>query len=843
MTFLLALAACVLGFLGLRQSSAARRDVAALRALLSARERPLGADAGALAGADLETEPAVEVAPVVADLPDVPVAAMSRDSIDIEMLLTQRWGVWLGAGALLLAGVFLVRTAVLEGWLGPALRCLSAGLSGCALVAGAEWMRRRPPGRLPMVDYVPAALAAGGVATWFSAAYGAGPLYGLVPAPLAFLLLGAASLAGLGLSLRFGWLVAAVGLAAGFATPALVVTDAPSLPGLFLYLLLVSAASWAVVRFTAWIWLGWAASLGGAIWVMVVALAPADSGLWAAGLFVPAAVAVSLTLLPAAALEHATGRRFAWLPMVLLGAAGLLMVARTGDDWVRLGMLLLAGIAMAKAWTDPRLAWLPMLSAGFSILTLLAWAVPSWRPTGENVRIEGVLQAVLPGAWAPTEIVPLLLTAAVVALVHAVAGLVGERMRPRPLPWAALTAVVPVLVLAVAYAQVGRFQPEAAWAVAAGLLAGGLVVAATLARPVSVQRAGVHAAGAVAALALGCAVVLSDAWLTVAIALLLPGLAWIEGAAGLPALRRVALAVAGLVLARLMVNPAVVFYPMGGMPVLNGLLVAYGLPAACFAAASVLFRRRGDDLVVAVLEAGACAFVAVLLVAEVRHATQGGTLRGPKPGLAELAWQVTLLGGFAAALQRLGQRFRRPVLEGAWQMVGLVALMGGGVLLGWVPYLKAGEVGQGVLLNALLPAYLLPAVLAVVVRWGQDRAVMGLLGAYALAAGLVWIMASVRQWFGPTLPGFWDRPFLGAELSVLSLALLAFAAGLTAAGMAVRARELRLAGLSIMTLVVGKVFLVDLAGLDGLWRVLSFLGLGLSLIGMGAFYRRFGVER
>ena len=85
----------------------------------------------------------------------------------------------------------------------------------------------------------------------------AGPLYGLVSGPAALLLLGAAGVAGLLLSLRFGQLVAAVGLAASFITPALVSSSDPSLPGLFAYLLFVSAASWAVVRWTAWIWLGW----------------------------------------------------------------------------------------------------------------------------------------------------------------------------------------------------------------------------------------------------------------------------------------------------------------------------------------------------------------------------------------------------------------------------------------------------------------------------------------------------------------------------------------------------------------------------------------------------------
>ena len=42
-----------------------------------------------------------------------------------------------------------------------------------------------------------------------------------------------------------------------------------------------------------------------------------------------------------------------------------------------------------------------------------------------------------------------------------------------------------------------------------------------------------------------------------------------------------------------------------------------------------------------------------------------------------------------------------------------------------------------------------------------------------------------------------------------------------------------------MALVTAKVFLVDMGGLTGLWRVLSFLGLGLTLIALGSLYGRF----
>jgi uncharacterized membrane protein len=40
---------------------------------------------------------------------------------------------------------------------------------------------------------------------------------------------------------------------------------------------------------------------------------------------------------------------------------------------------------------------------------------------------------------------------------------------------------------------------------------------------------------------------------------------------------------------------------------------------------------------------------------------------------------------------------------------------------------------------------------------------------------------------------------------------------------------------------VAKVFLVDMAGLQGLLRVFSFLGLGAALLGLGYAYRRFGL--
>ena len=74
-------------------------------------------------------------------------------------------------------------------------------------------------------------------------------------------------------------------------------------------------------------------------------------------------------------------------------------------------------------------------------------------------------------------------------------------------------------------------------------------------------------------------------------------------------------------------------------------------------------------------------------------------------------------------------------------------------------------------------------------------------------------------------------------------AWLLLGAVMVAIGIRTGRKEIRLAALAVIALVTLKVFLVDMGALVGLWRVLSFLGLGLALIALGAIYRRFVVAR
>lgn len=843
-----------LGVAGWFQARKARQEVAALQTALAQAGIAVPAMPASPAWPPAEPEAEPTPAPVEEAPPpqQPPPPAPARPGL--EEALTLRWGMWLGAGAILLAGIFLVRTAVEEGWLGPTARCALAGLLGLVLIGLAEWLRRRPPAGQPGIawpDLAPAALAAGGVAVLFGAAYATAVLYALVPPLAGFALLALAALAGLALALRYGPLVAAIGIACAYATPALVETQHPSLPGLFAYLLLVTAAALAVVRQVAAVWLGWVATFAAAVWVVTGGILARGSGdLWAPMLFVPLTAALHLALLPAQALESAIGRRLAWLPFAALAGAALLLVPGTRSLAPATALLLLTPVAVWKGVAEPRLDRLPWIAALAGLLMLLAWPIPRWAGLSEPVTFGAALQGILPLVpWPPEALQPFLGAALLFALMHLLAGCWQERRAPHPLRWAALPAAVPVLTLLVAYARVRGFALDTRWAMAALALAALLVgLAAAAQRAAASQRAGAHAAGAVASLALGAAMLLSEQWLTLAVALFLPPLAWVEARADLPALRRVASAVAALVLVRLLLNWHVPDYAFGTTPVLNGLLLAYGLPAAAFALAAFLFHRRGDDSTVAVLEAGALAFGTTLILLEIRHAMAGGDLSGAgASGFREAALDLLALSLLAALVRWLNRRLGgRAVLAWGWRLQQVAALGLGLVLLVANPALISGiALLAPPILNELLAAYALPAVLAAMAA-RVPQADLGpvfrrILGLYALAAGFAWVTLEVRHNFHPLHMALEWEPIGTAELYAYSGAWLGFGAALLALGIRSGIRALRLAALGVLGLTTVKAFLVDMAELEGLWRVLSFLGLGLALIALGWVYRRFVV--
>jgi uncharacterized membrane protein len=340
---------------------------------------------------------------------------------------------------------------------------------------------------------------------------------------------------------------------------------------------------------------------------------------------------------------------------------------------------------------------------------------------------------------------------------------------------------------------------------------------------------------------------LAAAW-----ALEVVALVWLAGRFCLPAL---------IVLARLLALAAVLgaFFSdaqrptQGGPPVFDELLYAYGVPLLALAAAAWLARREsllsrwpGRALTSPARLASELEWEAVvlgfwLLTLEVHHLFQPAV--GAPLSLAEAAAiaNAWLLLGWA--LLWGNRRMSRRSLELAGRLVillGLAAtLFGPG--LGVNPLWDHQPVGSTPLLNLLVVAYALPAGLALAatsaVRRHGGRRLPRLASLTALMLGFLWISLEVRQLFHGV---YLDRaPASPGERYAYSAAWVLYGLALLLAGIARRGPILRYGSLAVMLLAILKVFLYDTARLSDLFRVLSFLGLGASLLLLAFLYQRF----
>ena len=186
-------------------------------------------------------------------------------------------------------GVLLVRYSIERGWATPPVRMIMAAIFGFALLAAGEVARSKP--RLD--PRAAQALVGAGILVLYATPYGAHVLYDLISMRTASVLMVMVAVGALLLSLRHGPPTAVLGLAGGFATPALVGGDAGAIP-LIIYLALLDIALFTLAQRRGWTWLAAAAILLSFFWTFYLTAAPRDDAL-AGGVFIVAlAVAGSL---------------------------------------------------------------------------------------------------------------------------------------------------------------------------------------------------------------------------------------------------------------------------------------------------------------------------------------------------------------------------------------------------------------------------------------------------------------------------------------------------------------------------------------------------------------------
>lgn len=785
----------------------------------------------------------------------------------VEETLASRWMIWLGGLAVALSAVFLFTYAVDQGWLTPMTRVILGLCLGGALLAAGEWTLRHPVAALARAvrtDFVPPALSAAGIFAVFAALFAAHALFGLLTPATAFVALGLTAYSALGLALRQGWFVALLGLAAGYGTPALIeAPDAQPLP-LFLYLFVLTAGCLALMVWRRWWWFSALTLAGALVWPVLWMLEnwrASDQGVLSAYALGLAALFGGLSArLPVkergvAALRWLWGlvQESAGLGFALSG--GLLILLAEAADYNAAAALMPAGyaaIAVALALWRPRLEGLLPLAAMIGLANLLLWPEPLAVSPPEDVERLGTgSYATAFGPYVmPPEFAGYARGLWALAAVMGLGGFAGLWRGRTVGVWTGVSGAVPVLVFALAYARIGRFEIDLQWATLAVALAVAFVVAASVAgrkldgRPRDVALS-LYAAAATAALALAFACQVREAWLTVAIAAEVLALAWIWSQLRVGLLRGVAVAVLAVVVIRLVFNPLVADYEGSVLRVFGWVVYGYGLPAALIWAASVLFRRGGRDWAVILCEIAGAGLGFAMVALQLRL-WMAGDLAAPYLGLMDQAVQ-TLWWLIAAALLLHARTIER---HGWAQLIGLLVLAAAvaQVVLGHVlamnPLGTADRVGTVPVVSVLGLAYLAPAFLFLMFGLLPQLRLPDLARRLLLAGagGLVFVYLTLetrRVFQGPVITLRHDTQPGNGELYAYSAVWILYALAILAAGIRWRSVSLRYASMAVLILTVAKVFLYDMSDLTGLFRVASFLGLGLTLIGIGRVYQKY----
>jgi uncharacterized membrane protein len=765
---------------------------------------------------------------------DVP----SARSVSFESLMGAKLPIWVGGISLVFAAFFLVRYSIEAGLFGPVARSISATLFALLLILLSEFGSKLPRIGSSFADdpRVAQSLAGAGVASLYATLYMASEIYGLVVLPMSFLLVIAVTALAFVLSVRRGPPTAVMGVIGGFAAPWVAGMGASSVPTLLLYLGVFMAAIFGLALWRRWLWLLLLASGGGTLWTLSL-ITMADNALPMIGLFVMLAGAGAVFAVGRfGTVEGPLAQVALYAPMGLALVQLAMLLPRLQFSfygWAQYGAL--GALAVVLAWRDAKL--LPLYA--MAVLVAITPLFVAWNAQGS--------------------ITVLSLATVGYALLFGVPGYWRARCNePVAHHWGLIGLAAPVFAYFVPFAAAFDRWDDTVWGLIAAVLAVPPAYLSWLYRNDNVHPRSIVliAAAAVSALMTGTALVLviSPDWIgTAVIALAMAVAAWAK-----PTASRGVARVAILPLVAGTSVSAVYSFDLASallstlwgqigvyatLPGFKDLLLHTMIPSvlAIVLARAPVFApgRKTAKAIFGFGAAGLAACAWYFAKQPLAITTAADFIRY---GFAErmMITQILFASGFVAI--HFSKTLRDPDF---WVKVGMalaviaLARVAYFDLLILNPVLRAQELGPAPIANlgtinmaaTAVWLWLLSRSEAVAEQSAQAPKTIFI---SSLGAAILTSLITVRQMAQGSLVS--GAGIETGENYLYSVALLLLALAWLARGIISGAALLRVVGLGLLTAVTFKVFLIDAAALTGILRILSFLGLGIALIGIGWAY-------
>lgn len=789
------------------------REVAALRNAMAEQpqtaERPLTPSPEAAPTTETVATPVKASRP-----PDKPAKAPKQPSWLAN--LKENWMVWLGGVSVGLAGIFMVSHSIATGLIGPTQQFFLALLSGAGLHFGAEYLRRKNRG----TDQVFAALAGGGSITLYAALLAGVHHFELLSTGVGLILLTIVSLITMILALIHGPVLAIMGLSGAYIVPILIGGDDGSIPFLLGYSFLITLSSLLLIRRIYRDWL-WYATLAGALawWLISVSAAPSQ----ASTAWYLAALFPLFSMLPGATQILPHRLREAFLPLLVFWALSIVIQPINAPIFWSWLLILPATILISQS--RGTLWYLPWAAVLGSSLGWLGYRLESGP--GDTLLLLP-LPPGYDGGFVAYSIFAAILTTAL--------GLWRWKQDGDLRRWVSLVLLGPLAWLTLAWLILKGYGTSQTWAVCT-LVLGGLYGFA--AWQIERRRLGKNAVlfaifAAHISYSLAAVMWVREASLTLALAVQFVSLAWLARRYEMPELYLLLKAALALVIARLTLNPW-----LGGYPAdTHWTLWTYGGATACAAVACQLVAR--SQTIRPWLEAATLHLLVLFLGTEIRYWLYDGDIFAQEYSMTEATLNTLLWGALSVTYCVRARASESMAWLYQWCARILLGLAGASYLtlvLVHNPWWASHTIGDTPVFNLILLAYGGPVLVAlaasrfsilVPARWSL---------CVAAAAFLLFTALEIRHlWHAPIM----DLSYgMGeGELYTYSVVGMFYAIAAILLSGKLQSLWMHKGGMALLGLVIAKIFLIDMAGLQGLWRVAAFMGLGLALLGLAWVYRR-----
>ncbi len=781
-----------------------------------------------------------------------------KSDYSFEKNIATKLPVWIGAISLICAAFFLVKYSIELGWLSPLVRISIGGVFGAALVTAGQWIVKRP--NIANSTRIAQGLVGAGLVALYVSLYAAINLYHLLPPLLGFGGMTAITALAVILSLRHGQPIAVFGLLGGLLTPALVGSTEPNAIAMFTYLFLLFSGMFIVLARKGWWILAVAALLGVFGWSVcwfMIAFAATDA--FVLVLFAIAITAVVLAVTGKHVAENNTNSRSIHVVNLTALAGGILTItwlsfkiSLTLFDWSMLGLLSVA--LMALAYFQPAVYQRPLwVKLGANLILFAIWA--QHAPLNDAI-------AVIVG----------------MSVIYVGGGALIMRQVNDPRFWAGLQAIAAIALYVISYRVLnlpagfiesfGMF-----WGILSLILASLAIYQASDIRAkytadgvIQEHLVAIYALAASAFISLGIAIELPWQYVPLAIAGQITATAWIYQKTGIDFLKKIMIILIAVfaamnyelivLFANLMLHSIAGESPgIGpiGSRLLAAPLVKLGAPTVLVSLAlwATMQRDRSDQKTIRVLFGAAgllalATFYTMLRIAI--HANDPGfntNIFAISAGFIERGIITVVFAALGAALLHASNRPDMAFLTKSGKALfhlAMLRLAYFDLLLFNPLWARSQFVGDTPLLNGITLTFGLGALLTIwAVRSEKLNSDNGPLNFIYKIFGFVMLFAfssfTVRQYFHGG--NMFHGSISAEELYSYSVVWLVTGLSLLAIGIHWANKSARMASLVFVVLAVLKVFLYDAAELEGLYRVFSFLGLGVSLIGLSFFYTKF----